>query len=53
MILSVFLLALAGMVLGWLGIAQIRGQTGDVLGAMEQVGETLVLLAAAAALNRA
>jgi adenosylcobinamide-GDP ribazoletransferase len=52
MILSMFLLALAGTVLGWLTIAQIRGQTGDVLGAMEQVGETLVLLAAVA-LNRA
>jgi adenosylcobinamide-GDP ribazoletransferase len=52
MIVSVFLLALAGTVLGWLAFAQIRGQTGDVLGAMEQVGETLVLLAAVA-LNRA
>jgi adenosylcobinamide-GDP ribazoletransferase len=38
------LLSAAGIVMGWLAIRQIGGQTGDVLGALEQVGETLSLL---------
>jgi adenosylcobinamide-GDP ribazoletransferase len=50
------LLGLIALVIG-LGFAagavarQIGGQTGDVLGALEQVGEIVVLLAAAAAWN--
>ncbi len=34
--------------IGWLAQRQIGGQTGDVLGAIEQGGETAMLLAAAA-----
>ena len=39
----------AGM--SWLAIRQIGGQTGDVLGAAEQVAETAVLLLLAARLG--
>jgi adenosylcobinamide-GDP ribazoletransferase len=38
--------------LAWLCIRQIGGQTGDVLGAVEQFGEIVILLVAAAYLNR-
>jgi adenosylcobinamide-GDP ribazoletransferase len=34
--------------MAWLGRREIGGQTGDMLGAMEQMGEVLVLLTAAA-----
>ena len=34
--------------MAWLCIKQIGGQTGDVLGALEQVSEILILLVAAA-----
>jgi adenosylcobinamide-GDP ribazoletransferase len=34
--------------LAWLCVRQIGGQTGDVLGALEQIGEIVVLLVAAA-----
>jgi adenosylcobinamide-GDP ribazoletransferase len=34
--------------LAWLSVRQIGGQTGDVLGALEQIGEIIVLLVAAA-----
>jgi adenosylcobinamide-GDP ribazoletransferase len=34
--------------MAWLCRRQIGGQTGDVLGALEQVGEIVVLLTAAA-----
>ncbi len=37
--------------LAWLCVRQIGGQTGDVLGALEQFGEIAVLLVAAAAAN--
>ena len=39
-------LAVAIAVLGWLSLTQIEGQTGDVLGAVEQTGEIVVLLIA-------
>jgi adenosylcobinamide-GDP ribazoletransferase len=34
--------------LAWLCMRQIGGQTGDVLGALEQIGEMTILLVAAA-----
>jgi adenosylcobinamide-GDP ribazoletransferase len=37
--------------LAWLCLRQIGGQTGDVLGAVEQFGEVLILLVAAAYLH--
>jgi len=40
--------ALAMIVIGWLAERQIGGQTGDVLGALEQSGEVAALLAIAA-----
>jgi adenosylcobinamide-GDP ribazoletransferase len=40
--------ALVATALGWLARRQIGGQTGDVLGAIEQVAEAAALLAAAA-----
>ena len=43
---ALLMLALASAVLGWLCLSQIDGQTGDVLGAVEQVGEIVVLLIA-------
>jgi adenosylcobinamide-GDP ribazoletransferase len=49
----VALLLVAGgfAVMAWLCSKQIQGQTGDVLGALEQVGEIAVLLVAAAAMS--
>ncbi|ULK96888.1 adenosylcobinamide-GDP ribazoletransferase [Bradyrhizobium sp. I71] len=41
------LLSLAGLMLARLAIRQIGGQTGDILGAFEQLGEILILLVAA------
>jgi adenosylcobinamide-GDP ribazoletransferase len=41
------LLALAGVIIARICVRQIGGQTGDVLGAFEQVGEAIVLLIAA------
>jgi len=43
---ALILLAIVAACLAWLSVAQIGGQTGDVLGALEQVGEVVVLLAA-------
>jgi adenosylcobinamide-GDP ribazoletransferase len=40
--------AIVAMAIGWLAQRQIGGQTGDVLGAIEQGAETAALLAAAA-----
>ena len=37
--------------MAWLCQKHIGGQTGDVLGALEQIGEIIVLLVAAAAAN--
>ena len=46
------LLAAGLALLAWLCIRQFGGQTGDVLGAVEQLSEILILLVAAAYLNR-
>jgi adenosylcobinamide-GDP ribazoletransferase len=47
--LVVLLLVAAAIVfLAWLCMSQIGGQTGDVLGSVEQVSEILILLVAAA-----
>ena len=45
---TLVLLAIALALMGWLAMSQIGGQTGDVLGAVEQVSEVLILLVAAA-----
>jgi adenosylcobinamide-GDP ribazoletransferase len=50
-LVALLLLATAGGTMAWLSVRQIGGQTGDVLGAFEQVAEILILLAAAAALT--
>jgi adenosylcobinamide-GDP ribazoletransferase len=42
------LIAVAFASLAWSSVRQIGGQTGDVLGAFEQIGEIIVLLVAAA-----
>ena len=47
-LLAMVLVAATGTLLGWLAVQQIGGQTGDVLGALEQAGEIAVLLTAAA-----
>jgi adenosylcobinamide-GDP ribazoletransferase len=39
-------LAVVAALFAWLSLTQIDGQTGDVLGALEQVGEIVVLLVA-------
>jgi adenosylcobinamide-GDP ribazoletransferase len=41
----IFLLVVIAL-MAWLSIVQIEGQTGDVLGAVEQVGEIVILLVA-------
>jgi adenosylcobinamide-GDP ribazoletransferase len=41
------IVVIAAMVMAWLSLRQIEGQTGDVLGAVEQVSEILILLVAA------
>jgi adenosylcobinamide-GDP ribazoletransferase len=46
-LIGLILLTLAGLLLARLAIRQIGGQTGDVLGAFEQIGEILILLVAA------
>lgn len=47
-LVSLILLSVAGLMLARLVIRQIGGQTGDILGAFEQLGEILILLVAAA-----
>lgn len=47
-LVGLILLSLAGWTLARLALRQIGGQTGDILGAFEQLGEILVLLVAAA-----
>jgi adenosylcobinamide-GDP ribazoletransferase len=47
-LVGLVLLSLAGLILARLAIRQIGGQTGDILGAFEQIGEILILLVAAA-----
>ena len=46
-LIALVLLAAALGLMAWLCIRQIGGQTGDVLGAVEQVSEILILLTAA------
>jgi adenosylcobinamide-GDP ribazoletransferase len=50
-LVAIVLLVGALAFLGWLSRRQIEGQTGDVLGALEQVGEVIVLLVASAAVQ--
>jgi adenosylcobinamide-GDP ribazoletransferase len=50
-LVGLVLLSVAGLILARLAIRQIGGQTGDILGALEQVGEILILLVAAAFLH--
>jgi len=47
-LIALLLVATAIVFLAWLSMSQIGGQTGDVLGAVEQVSEVLILLVAAA-----
>lgn len=47
-LVGLLLLSLAGLMLARLAIRQIGGQTGDILGAFQQMGEILILLVAAA-----
>jgi adenosylcobinamide-GDP ribazoletransferase len=46
-VVGLLLLLLATTFVGWFALQQIGGQTGDVLGALEQLGEILILLTAA------
>ncbi|WP_426609921.1 adenosylcobinamide-GDP ribazoletransferase [Bradyrhizobium sp. McL0616] len=50
-LVGLVLLSLAGLILARLAIRQIGGQTGDVLGAFEQISEILILLVSAAFLQ--
>jgi adenosylcobinamide-GDP ribazoletransferase len=43
---ALIVLAIAVALLAWLSLVQIEGQTGDVLGAVEQVSEVVILLVA-------
>jgi adenosylcobinamide-GDP ribazoletransferase len=47
-VVALLLLSCAGLFMGWLSVKQIGGQTGDVLGALEQRGAVVILLTAAA-----
>jgi adenosylcobinamide-GDP ribazoletransferase len=47
-VVGLLLLILTDVFLGWLSMRQIGGQTGDVIGAVEQVNEILILLTCAA-----
>jgi len=47
-VVALLLLSCAGLFTGWLSVKQIGGQTGDVLGALEQGGVVVILLTAAA-----
>ena len=50
-VITALLLVLSAIgLLAWLCTRQIGGQTGDVLGASEQVSEILILLTAAASM---
>jgi adenosylcobinamide-GDP ribazoletransferase len=50
-LVAIVLLVGAFAFLSWLSRRQIDGQTGDVLGALEQAGEVIVLLVASAAVQ--
>jgi adenosylcobinamide-GDP ribazoletransferase len=45
------LIAAVWIVMAWLSVRQIGGQTGDVLGALEQLCEIVILLTAVALLK--
>jgi adenosylcobinamide-GDP ribazoletransferase len=45
-LLAAVLLGAVAALTAWLSLAQIGGQTGDVLGALEQAGEVVILLVA-------
>jgi adenosylcobinamide-GDP ribazoletransferase len=45
-LIALVVLAIAVALLCWLAMRQIGGQTGDVLGAVEQVSEIVILLVA-------
>jgi adenosylcobinamide-GDP ribazoletransferase len=47
-IIGVILLSLAGLIMARLATRQVGGQTGDILGALEQIGEIAIVLMAAA-----
>jgi len=47
-VIAALALIAAVALMAWLTMRQIDGQTGDVLGATEQVGEIVVLLVAVA-----
>jgi adenosylcobinamide-GDP ribazoletransferase len=47
-LIALLLVVCATIAIGWLSLRQIGGQTGDVLGALEQVSEILILLVASA-----
>src|SRR5205807_4946879 len=49
-LLSALAAGLSGLGIAWLAQRQIGGQTGDVLGGAEQVGETAILVLLAARL---
>jgi adenosylcobinamide-GDP ribazoletransferase len=51
MLLSLVLVAAALVLMAWLSTSQVGGQTGDVLGGVEQASEVLILLIAAARLQ--
>jgi adenosylcobinamide-GDP ribazoletransferase len=48
-VISLVVLAAAAACVAWISVRQTGGQTGDVAGALEQVGELLVLLVATVA----
>jgi adenosylcobinamide-GDP ribazoletransferase len=50
-IAGLVLLALAGLTIAWLANILIGGQTGDILGTLEQAGEIAIMLLAAAILQ--
>jgi adenosylcobinamide-GDP ribazoletransferase len=50
-IAGLLLLMCASVGMAWLSLKQVGGQTGDVVGALEQVNEILILLAAAVVLE--
>jgi adenosylcobinamide-GDP ribazoletransferase len=47
-VIALLMLALAALVLARLAVKRIGGQTGDVLGALQQIGEATLLLTASA-----
>src|SRR5215813_13872070 len=52
MMVGLVLATCAGLLMAWLSMRQIGGQTGDVLGALEQIIEIVILLTALAVSGR-